>query len=221
MTQQNKSIKEKYMTAPFRVSYPSVFEPVAAMGNENKKIFSLTMLFPKKSIVDGLTIPEAIKALIARDNCAAFYSKLTANARANFGPEVDLKSIRLTKFRDGDKPKEQSGKIEENEKGYIVVRTTTDAKFKPQVFRMNKTPMTDPTELYPGCWARAVLEIAPFYKPNRGVTIYLVGVQKLADDVTFSSRPRCEDEFDSVASEEPQTGTGSPAPAGEDLGFLE
>jgi hypothetical protein len=67
--------------------------------------------------------------------------------------------------------------------------------------RQDKTVITDPSELYPGCWVRAVLTIVPFLKPNHGVTVYLAGIQKLADDATFSSRPRVEDEFDAVASE--------------------
>jgi hypothetical protein len=53
--------------------------------------------------------------------------------------------------------------------------------------------------------------VSPFVHKvgGRGVTIYLAGIQKLADDTTFSSRPRAEDEFDAVA-----TGEGSvPAPA--------
>ena len=74
-------------------------------------------------------------------------------------------------------------------------------KDKPKCLRQDKTVITDPNELYPGCWARAVLTIAPFLKPQHGVTIYLAGVQKLADDLTFSSRPRAEDEFDAIAVE--------------------
>lgn len=169
------------------------------MGDESKKKYSVTMLFPKKSVVEALkkaTHPAA--SHMAADNCAGFYAEITKVARANFGPEVDLKTLKLTKFRDGDKTKD-SGKIDENEKGYIVVRSST--KDRPDCLRANKERITDPSELYPGCWVRAVVSIAPFMKPQRGVTAYLNGIQKLADDTTFSSRPRAEDEFDDVAAE--------------------
>jgi hypothetical protein len=46
----------------------------------------------------------------------------------------------------------------------------------------------------------------------------LAGVQKLADDATFSSRPRVEDEFDAVAAEG-QEGTGAEVVNSEELPF--
>lgn len=197
----NKQVRETYVTSAFRLSYPALFEAVAVMGDETKKKFGATMLFPKKSLVESLTASGHPAAkYMAKDNCAAFYQTVCKVARANFGPEVDLKSLKITKFRDGDKAKE-SGKIEENEKGYIVARTSSNEKNKPQCVDQAKKPITDAGELYPGCWVRAVLTVAPFTKPTRGVTVYLAGIQKLADDTTFSSRPRAEDEFDAVAVE--------------------
>ena len=200
MAVQNKQVRVTYITQAFRLSYPALFEPVAVMGNELKKKYSVTMLFPKKSTADALRAAKhPASTWLPIDNCAGFYAEICKVARANFGPEVDLKTLKLTKFRDGDKPKEGSGKIDDNEKGFIVVRSSSDTR--PDCLRQDKTRITDPGELYPGCWVRAVLTIAPFLKPQHGVTIYLSGVQKLTDDATFSSRPRAEDEFDAVASE--------------------
>jgi len=205
----NKQVRSTYTTAAFRLSYPALFEPVAVMGNEAKKKYSVTMLFPKKSLVAQLVAQKHPAATwMPTDNCAGFYQEVVKIARANFGPDVDLKSLKLTKFRDGDKPKD-SGKVDENEKGYIVLRASSDTR--PDVLRGDKTRIADAAEVYPGCWVRAVLTVSPFVHKvgGRGVTIYLAGIQKLADDTTFSSRPRAEDEFDAVA-----TGEGSvPAPA--------
>lgn len=202
MTQQNnKQIRVTYITPAFRLSFPALFEPVAVMGDETKKKYGATMLFPKKSTVEALkAVNHPAAKYMAADNCAAFYQEMCKVARGNFGPDVDVKSLKITKFRDGDKPRD-SGKLDDNEKGYIVVRTSTGEKNKPQCIDQAKKPITDPSILYPGCWVRAVLTVAPFVKPTRGVTVYLVGVQKLADDTTFSSRPRVEDEFDAVAVE--------------------
>lgn len=199
MTQQNKQIRVTYITPAFRISYPALFEAQPVLGNENKKKFSITMLFPKKTTADALKAAKhPASTWMMADNCMGFYTEVCKVARGNFGPEIDLKSLKLTKFRDGDKPKE-SGKTDDNEKGFIVVRSTSDTR--PDCLRQDKTRITDPTELYPGCWARAVLTIAPFLKPQHGVTVYLSGIQKLADDTTFSTRPRAEDEFDAVATE--------------------
>lgn len=199
MSQQNKQVRSTYITQAFRLSYPAIFEPAAVMGDESKKKYGLTMLFPKKSVATALQAAKhPASTWMPTDNCAGFWAEVTKIARANFGPEVDLKTLKLTKFRDGDKPKD-SGKISDEEKGYIVVRTSS--KDKPDALRQDKTRISDPSELYPGCWVRAVLTVAPFLKPQRGVTVYLNGVQKLADDTPFSSRPRAEDEFDAVATE--------------------
>jgi hypothetical protein len=210
----DKQIRSTYTTAAFRLSYPALFEPVAVMGNEAKKKYSATMLFPKKSLVATLTAQKHPAATwMPQDNCAGLYQEVVKIARANFGPDVDLKTLKLTKFRDGDKPKETSGKVDENEKGYIVLRASSDTR--PDVLRGDKTRIADAAEVYPGCWVRAVLTVAPFVHKvgGRGVTIYLAGIQKLADDTTFSSRPRAEDEFDAVATGE---GAGPASAIGEE-----
>ena len=195
-----KQMRVTYQTTAFRLSYPSLFEAKPTLndkpGAPDLK-YGITMLFPKKAIAEALKNQKHKAAQwMSTDNCMGFWSEIVQVARGNFGPEGNLGAMKLTKFRDGDKPKD-SGKIEENEKGFIVVRTTS--KDRPQCLRQDKTIITDPGELYAGCWVRGLLTIAPFYKPSHGVTIYLAGVQKLADDTPFSSRPRAEDEFDAVA----------------------
>lgn len=219
MAQNNKQIRVTYVTPGFRLSYPALFEPQAVMGDETKKKYGATMLFPKKSLIETMKAANhpAVK-YVSADNCAAFYQEICKVARGNFGPEVDLKSLKLTKFRDGDKAKD-SGKIDDNEKGYIVVRTSSNEKNKPQCLDQAKKAITDPSQLYPGCWVRAVLTIAPFIKPTRGVTVYLAGIQKLADDTTFSSRPRAEDEFDEVAAADPTGPGGIVVPKDDELPF--
>lgn len=218
MTQQNKQVRSTYITPAFRLSYPALFEARAVMGNEAKKQFGITMLFPKKSTAEAMKAAKhPASTWLPVDNCMGLYNEILKIGRANFGPEVDLKSLKLTKFRDGDKPKD-SGKIEEQDKGFIVVKSSS--KDRPDCLRQDKTRITDASELYPGCWCRAVLTVAVFLKPQRGVTIYLAGVQKLADDTPFSSRPRAEDEFDAVATETTDaTGAGAVVEQGDNLPF--
>jgi hypothetical protein len=169
--------------------------------------YSCVMLFPKAVTVTALKAANHPAAQwMSADNCAGLYQDILAVARGNFGPDVDMAQLKLPLFRDGDKAK-ASGKVDENAKGYVVIKSTS--REKPQLFRQDKTIITDPSELYAGCWVRAVLTVAPYTLPQHGVTLYLAGVQKLADDATFSSRPRCEDAFDAVATD--ATFMGAPA----------
>ncbi|MDD4352278.1 MAG: DUF2815 family protein [Candidatus Gracilibacteria bacterium] len=193
---QSKVIRHIYTTTAFRVSYPDLFVPKAQMGDTNKMRYTLNMLFPKKAIVEALqNSGHRVSKYLATDELKGFKIAMAKNARANFGPEVNLAALKITKFRDGDLAKE-SGRIDENEKGYIVVRTSS--KDKPRCYGPDMVEIIDPTEIYAGCWARAALTISPFFKPQHGVTIYLNHVQKIADDAAFSSRPRAEDAFDAI-----------------------
>jgi hypothetical protein len=198
MTTNTKQIRVTYQTPAFRLSYPALFEAVETLNGDKK--FMATMLFPKADVAAKFKAEKhPASTWMPADNMKALYQEVVRVARSNFGPDVELGSLKLPKFRDGDKVKD-NGKIDENEKGYIVIRTTS--KEKPKCLRQDKTVIgpEGSSELYPGCWVRAVLTIAPFLKPNHGVTVYLAGIQKLADDAAFSSRPRVEDEFDAVAS---------------------
>lgn len=203
MTQKtNTQVRKTFQTPAFRLSYPALLEARETLnsrpGSPDLK-FGCTMLFPKKEVVAQLKAQKhPASTWMADDNCAGLWQTILQVARGNFGPDVDLASLKLTKFRDGDKPKD-NGKMEESAQGMVVVRTTS--KEKPTLLRQDKTVITDSAELYAGCWVRAVLTVAPFLKPQHGVTIYLAGIQKLADDQAFSSRPRVEDEFDAVAAE--------------------
>lgn len=206
----NTQVRKTYQTPAFRLSYPALLEARETLnskpGAPDLK-FGCTMLFPKKELALALKAKKHPAATwIDENGVAGLWADIQAVARGNFGPDVAMDSLKLTKFRDGDKPKE-NGKMEESAAGMIVVKTTS--KDKPQLFRADKTPITDAAELYAGCWVRAVLTVAPFLKPQRGVTIYLAGIQKLADDDAFSGRPRCEDAFDNAAADSGATFTGA------------
>lgn len=206
MTQKNTQVRKTFQTPAFRLSYPALLEAQDArmikQGPPTAKDmkFGCTMLFPKKETVIALKAQKhPASTWMSDDNCAALYQTIQQVARGNFGPDVNLSTLKIVKFHDGDAPRQKTGTIDENARGYVWVKATS--REKPQLFRQDKTPITDAAELYPGCWVRAVLTVAPFTMPEHGVTLYLAGIQKLADDQTFSSRPRCEDEFDAVAAE--------------------
>lgn len=197
MENKTKQTRVMYQTPAFRLSYPSLFEAKETLNGDLK--FSVNMLFPKEGIANKLKAEKhPASTWISNDNLKALYQEVVRVARANFGPDVDLKTLKMPIFRDGDMANSK-GRIEENEKGFFVLRSTS--KEKPKCIRQDKTVITDPSEMYPGAWVRAIITIAPFTKPQHGVTMYLQGVQKLADDVTFSGRPRVEDAFDEIVSD--------------------
>ena len=203
-TPKTKQVKVIYQTPAFRLSYPALFTPQPTLndkpGAPDVK-YSITMNFPKSTTAAALkSAKHPASNWMPTDDLKAFYGEIVKCAKANFGPDVDLNSLKLVKFRNGDAPK-TNGSVDENAKGFVVIRSSS--KEMPKCLRQDKTVITmeNAGEIYAGCWARAILTIAPFVKPERGVTVYLAGVQKLADDGAFSSRPRVEDEFDAVAAE--------------------
>lgn len=206
MAIKNQQVRKVFQTPAFRLSYPALFEAIDTRMNKTgvptaKDLkFGCTMLFPKSTTVAALKAARhPASTWMSEDNGAALWQTIQQVARGNFGPERDLTTLKLTKFHDGDKPRPTTGKMDDNAQGYIWVKTTS--RDKPTLLRQDKTVIVDPAELYAGCWVRAVLTVAPFTMPEHGVTLYLAGIQKLADDQTFSSRPRVEDEFDAVAAE--------------------
>ena len=68
----NKQVRVTYITPAFRLSYPALFEAQAVMGDETKKKFSVTMLFPKKAKTAELVAAKhAAATWLPTDNCAA------------------------------------------------------------------------------------------------------------------------------------------------------
>jgi hypothetical protein len=159
------------------------------------------MLFPKAKMVKALQAKNhPAGKYMSNDNCRGFYAEVVKIAKANFGPDIDVRTLKMVNFRDGDLAK-KNGKIEDNDKGFIIVKTTS--KDAPDCRGVNRDSriLMDDGSLYGGCWVRAVLTIAPFYEPERGVTTYLAGIQKITDDTAFSGRPRVEDVFDDVVED--------------------
>lgn len=202
----NKTIRSTYVTTAFRLSYPQLFEAKPDLSNRMR--YSCSMLFPKAEVVAKMKQTNHPAAgYCAADNCKGFWGEVVKIARANFGEEVDLRTLKLPAFKDGDKPKPTTGKVEETTIGFVVVRATS--KDKPSCMDASKVIITDPADIYAGCWVRAVLTIAPFVHSGNGVTVYLAGLQKICDDTAFSGRPRVDDVFDEVQQEAAPTGAGA------------
>lgn len=161
-------------TEKFRVSFPELFE--AKSFNEGDAKYSIQMLFDKKT--DLTKLKNAVKLA----------------AQKKWG-DKPLKGLVLP-FKDGN---------EKDLEGYentTVVGAST--KFAPAVVAANKTPITNPEELYAGCYARAYLQAYAWeYKQGnvvmkRGVSFTLNAVQKLGEGERLVKRRDMTEVFDEV-----------------------
>lgn len=186
-----KAYKEYAFTPVGRVSFPHIFE--AKVNDNNGKLqWSLVLAFPKT--------PEMIAEL------KKLKGVMEKVAKKNFGEAVDLTTLRMKTFKDGDKPN-QNGVVREEWKGYYLLNLACNAEgmnaMRPGVVGPNKETLTDATQFYPGCWAKAQVCVASFQHKigGRGVTLYLANIQKTRDDAPLAGGPRAEDVFDVVATE--------------------
>ena len=122
---------KKVMTPEFRVSFPSVFQPISFQNQEAK--YKVTMLFDKSQDLSKL------KAL-AKEAMEDKWPDPAKRPKNLYNP-----------FRDGDSEKSD---VEGYENTIFV---TASSKQKPGVVDQNVQPIIDENEFYAGCFARATV----------------------------------------------------------------
>lgn len=157
--------KTQITTGRCRLSYVSVFTPKLMPDGQTEK-YSVTLLIPKQ---DKLTLSK-IEAAIT----AAKEHYMQKN------PGKPLPANLATTLHDGDGDRPSGGDFTPECKGCYVI--SVSSKNKPVVVGPDKTPITDPAEIYSGCYGRAVIN---FYVYNTaghiGVSAGLNGIMKLSD----------------------------------------
>ena len=152
-------------TGRCRLSYVSVFEPKMMKDGQTEK-YSVTLL-----------IPKADKRTLAKIQAA------TDAAIANFKEKNPGKRLPVnmpTTLHDGDGPKDNGDDYGDECKGNMVMTVTS--KRKPVIVYSDKTPMTEPSEMYSGCYGRAVINFYVYNTAGKiGVTAGLNGIMKLED----------------------------------------
>lgn len=155
-----------------RFAFVRLFELDTYGGKEK---YSVTLLIPKNS--PSLTsVKESIKL-------AAVQGSEILN-----GAKVDLSAI----LRDGDTKAEVDGY--NGFEGCYYIKASTDAKYKPEVFKSNPSgiggktvQVTDPNEVYPGCFGMALVEFHPYNNMQSGVSCILRAVCKTAEGDRLSN----------------------------------
>lgn len=152
-------------TGKVRFSYPHLFEPYAGKEGAQAK-YSVTLLIPKS---DKATIQKIKAALDAAK--AAYLQK---------NPGKKLPAQLKTVLHDGDDERPNGGEYSEECHGCYVLEARS--KNQPVLVHADKTPLTEQSELYPGCYGRAIINFYVYdTNGNKGIAAGLNGVMKLYD----------------------------------------
>lgn len=171
---------KKVMTPRFRAAFARVFEP-EAFAEGQQELYSVTMLFPKgESDISDM-------------------KKIAIEAKKDKWGNKPPKKLK-TPFKDGDAEEYSDYDGYEN---MIVVRCTS--KWKPGIVDRKLQNITDESEFYSGCWARATVQAFAYDNIGKGVSFALQNLQKLDDDDPFGGKAKAEDDFDDEMSEKSET----------------
>lgn len=189
-----------FVTKPVRLSFPHLFEPSAAVEGGVPK-YSVVCLIDKK---DKATIDTIMKAV------AEAKAKFKEKTGKTFKQEGMPNTV-----HDGDGQRPNGEDFGPECAGCYVVRMNSTNP--PVVINRMKEPITDPREVYAGCYgvvnfACGVYDMAG----NRGIAFYLNGVAKVNEgEPLAASSPQATmdalvnelDENYSVADDEMFAGT--------------
>lgn len=172
-------------TGKVRFSYVTLFEPKAGPDGGDPK-YSVVLLIPKTDT----TTYQKIKAA-------------EAAARSNFcakkGPQA-LPSNPLSPLHDGDGDKPNGGSYGPECAGHWVLNVSS--KQRPIIVGTERNaggkllPITEPTEIYSGCYGRAQINFYGYNNRRKGIGAGLLSVQKLADGEPLGGSYGSADAFD-------------------------
>ena len=167
----------KVVTGKVRFSFCHLFEAVEPQGGGDPK-YSVTLLIPKSDTATMQKINKAMQE--ARDNFCA----------KNGAAALPAKPVHT--LHDGDGTRPGGEPFGPECKGCYVI--TVSSKQKPVVVDAFGNAITDPGEVYSGCYGRASIN---FYGYNRsgkkGLSAGLLAIQKLHDGEPFGTVGSADD----------------------------
>ena len=170
----------KVITGIVRASFVHVFEPQSVNGSEPK--YSCSFIIPKSDTETIAAIRAAIEQA-KQDGVAKFGGKIPPNLKLP--------------LRDGDIDRPDDPNYADC---YFV---NANSKEKPGLVDRRRIPITDPLELYSGCYVRASINFFAFNtNGNKGVAAGLGNIQKWAEGEPLNGRVRAEDEFEALDAED-------------------
>ena len=125
--------------------------------------FSYCNLFTPRAVQEGATPKYSVTLLIPKSDKATMQKIKAAMDEAK------------QKFMASN-----GGEFGEECKGCYVI--TVSSNNKPVLVHADKTPLTDPQELYSGCYGRAIINFYVYdTQGNKGISAGLNGIMKLYD----------------------------------------
>ncbi len=148
-------------TGKIRMSYVTLDKARAVVEGQEPK-FGMSILIPK---ADKKTLGE-IRAALEEVKQAAMKDKWGGKMPSNL----------RTPLKDGDVERPDDAVYE----GHYFINAT--AKTRPLVLDYDKQEIIDLSEVYSGCYGKAVINFYAYAAPgNKGIGCGLLGVQKLYD----------------------------------------
>lgn len=167
----------KVVTGKVRFSFCHIFEPQEAQGGGDPK-YGVTLLIPKS---DTATLGK-IKAAQAEAR-ELFCKRNGANA---------LPAKPNHTLRDGDGVRDSGDPYGPECKGCYVINVSS--KQKPVIVDAFRNPITDPAEVYSGCYGRASINFFGYSKNGKkGISAGLLSIQKLTDGEPFGTVGSADD----------------------------
>ncbi len=179
----------KVVTGKVRFSYVSIFEPKEPQGGGDPK-YSVTLLIPKSDTATKAKIDEAMKE--ARENFCKKNGSQSLPTRPNHT------------LHDGDGVRDSGDPYGPECKGCYVI--TVSSKQKPVIVDSFRNEITDPAEVYSGCYGRAAINFYGYSQNGKkGISAGLLSIQKLHEGEPFGavgSADDFDDDFDTGAGDD-------------------
>jgi len=169
----------KVITGKVRLSFLNVFTPYAAEEGATPK-YSVMMIIDKKDEKTVNAIKNAFDELKNDPKTLQIFGN-------KMPPNLDVP------LRDGDGERPNGGEYGEECKGHYVMSAYSTSK--PEVIDKYGKELTDPTELYSGCYARVSINFYPYNRGKKGIGAGLNNIMKLEDGESLAGKPRATDEF--------------------------
>ena len=172
----------KVITGKVRLSYAHLFTPTSIEDSQEPK-YSACLLIPKS---DKDTIKKIKAAVEAAKQAGS----------SKWGGKIP-NNLKLP-LRDGD---EERAEDHPEYAGHYFLNASS--KQKPGIIDKYKNEITDSTEVYSGCYARASINFFAFNTAgNKGIACGLNNIQKIADGDYLGGRSRAEDDFDEIEDDD-------------------
>lgn len=169
---------KRYMTPPFRLSFPTLFEP-ESMDDKGPKKYGLSAVWTPADFTEAdkkkwRTIMVAINEA-SKDRFKKAWKDLPDNIKKG--------------IRDGSERADMEGY------GNGTKFANITSKMKPGVINLDNERL-GPEDIYPGCYCRATVTVYTYDNKGKGVALGLMNVQKIKDGERLDSRTDAEDDFD-------------------------